>query len=491
MNFFKYLLPLVMAVGFSSAANASSSSSSSSSSSDFHRDSSLSLSDFHSSSSEAQQDSFDYNKDLNERDWDALREFINTKRTIDLQEKGTNLAISGDVRTEWRHLTEKSRGVRLRGPGAEDPFSHLPISKNDFDIELNLRFDYVCKNAWAVAHLQFDNSAGVDDGLSCPFDPEGYHGSGRSDDIDLKRAYWGYNLYSACGTRFDIEIGRRRMYDCFDSEVQFLSRFDGILLKLNHNWECVADLYWKGAVFLVDERVNHMGYVTEIGALNIMDAGIDLKYSFIHWNKYGINRCFVNNPFGMKFQVSQITFKYHLDPDILNEPAELFAAFLYNHDRHKTYPQFLRDRVAVARAKSDRKPNDLARKMALVNAERALHQFAEKSKNQNLGFYIGFIVGDVVKEGDWSFEMQYQYVQASLAPDDDFGGIGRGNVLGESFTSTGRGNGNFKGYRFEGLYALTDNLSLDTIIEWSRAIKNSLGGSHHYSKFELEAIYAF
>jgi hypothetical protein len=65
-------------------------------------------------------------------------------------------------------------------------------------------------------------------------------------------------------------------------------------------------------------------------------------------------------------------------------------------------------------------------------------------------------------------------------------------VLDESVTGIGaRGNTNYKGWKFEGLYALTDNFTIDSIIEFSKAYKKKIGGSHSYSKFELETIYAF
>jgi hypothetical protein len=54
-----------------------------------------------------------------------------------------------------------------------------------------------------------------------------------------------------------------------------------------------------------------------------------------------------------------------------------------------------------------------------------------------------------------------------------------------------RGNTNYEGWKVEGLYAITDNLTLDTIYEKSRAYDSDIGGRHKYSKFELEAIYAF
>jgi len=101
-------------------------------------------------------------------------------------------------------------------------------------------------------------------------------------------------------------------------------------------------------------------------------------------------------------------------------------------------------------------------------------------------------VGEVLKEGDWSFEIQYQYVQAFSIPDKDVSGIGRGNVHKDSITGpAARGNTNYKGWRFEGLCAITDDLTVDSILEFSQDVDPSIGGSHHYSKFEIETIYAF
>jgi len=70
-------------------------------------------------------------------------------------------------------------------------------------------------------------------------------------------------------------------------------------------------------------------------------------------------------------------------------------------------------------------------------------------------------------------------------------GIGRGNVRNSTLTADGLGDTNFKGFRFEFLYALTNDISIDSIIEWSRALDKKIGGKHNYSKVELEAIYAF
>lgn len=434
------------------------------------------------------QDESRFQEELNERDFDALREYLKSKRTLDIAEKACNLTISGDVRTEWRHLNEKCRGKSVRGGNATNR-AGLPISRNDFDIECNLRFDYVAERTWAVAHLQYDNSAGVDgnghpcgnvlkdkskkkrkhkcdDGLcekcktddfDCFADPEGWHGSGQCNELCLKKAYMGYNICVEGDSRFDIELGRRgNLYLVFDSKIQFLSRLDGILLKYDSTWESVADWYVHAAGFLVDERVNQFAWIVELGFLGIYDTGFDFKYSFIDWEKHGKNRCFVHNPEGFKFRNSQFTLAYNLDPEYLHTPVKFYGAFIWNHDGQPFY----------------------------------VH--CKKVHGKNLAWYTGVLIGEVKKEGDWAVEIIYQVVQARSIPDDDMAGIGRGNVLDDSFTSlTRRGNTNFRGWRLEGLYAVTDNVTLDAIIEWTKADDNKIGGSHNFSKFELEAIYAF
>jgi len=422
----------------------------------------------------AAQDGSSFEEELNERDFDALREYLRSRRALDIDASTSSLTISGNVRTEWRHLNETCKGQRLRGPGGDR--KKIPVSRDDFDIEFNLRFDYICGNTWSVAQVRYDNSAGVDDNdhpcfpskdfnpkdccgkqaVQCFGDPEGYHGSGSCDDLCLKKAFFGYELYSCGDSSFYFELGRRgQLYDVFDSNVQFLSRFDGLLLKYESSWESIADWYIQAAGLVVDERVNHFAWVTEIGFLNIADSGIDFKYSLIDWEKNGINRCYARNPAGFRFINSQFTSYYHLNPEWIGKKARIYGAFLVNH---------------------------AANQMRIQNHH----------KYKNIAWYVAALIGEVRKEGDWSFEVQYQVVQAQAIPDGDISGISRGNVLKESFTSCARrGHGNFKGWRFEGLYAFTDHLILDTILEWSQAEDANIGGQHSYSKFEMEAIYSF
>lgn len=421
----------------------------------------------------AQDEDDRHDKELNDRDLQSLRTFVNEKRSIDLEEKAQNLTISGDVRTEWRHINERFLGRSLRGGHAKD-CKCIPLSHNDFDIECNLRFDYSAEKAWAYAHLQYDNSAGIDRvdcscvANDCEDSEENcarssrsrlgctrnfFHGSGTCDSICLKRAYIGYDLYTDCNGSLELEIGRQMLYDVFESEIEFNNRMDGIVLWYESKWEHVADWYVQVAGFLVDERTNHFAYAAEWAFFNIYDTGFDVKYSFIDWRKHGRDRCGTRDPRGFQFADSQGIITYHLDPETFSLPIEVYGAVLYNH----LAPDAVRE--------NDRR---------------------HSNRQRRWGYYAGVTFGEVEYEGDWSIDIQYQYVEKYAVAFDDQGGIGLGNVRDDCcgrFPTTG-----YKGWRLDGLYAFTDNLTLQTIIEWSKSIQRT---RHSYSKVELEAVYAF
>lgn len=440
------------------------------------------------------QDGSRFDQELNERDFEALRRYLNSKRETNLEDKeATTVTISGDVRFEYRHLNEDLKSIRLRGDNRRHPERNLPVSRNDFDAEFNLKFDYLMDRSWAVAHLQYDNSAGVDSqDRGCKEDPHGWFGSGKCDSLCLRKAFMGYNFYmDDCLGRFDVELGRRgNMYNVFDSRVQFLSRFDGILLKWTGKYDFAKEVYAKLGGFVVDERVNHFAYVTEVGALNILDSGIDLKYSFINWCEQVGSRCIkelcseetdssyfyktLNKPKAFDFAVSQWTIYYNLDPSILGRKAKVFAAILMNHN----WKKFEVEKTTYTR----------------VSETKVIDTTTSKKYRANLGWYAGIAIGEVRKENDWALELQYQYVEALAVPGQDAAGICNGNVFDYTLTQTNRryiDNTNYKGWKLEGLYALTDNITIDSIIERTTSANEHIGGSHVYSKVELEAIYAF
>lgn len=413
---------------------------------------------------------------LRTRDFEAVQEYVNSKRTIPLEEKEKNISIGADVRFIWAAVQENVEGRNLRGDGGfakeiegngvirSDELKLgdkclIPFSTNEFNVELNLYFDYVCDRSWAVAWLQFDNLAGSERSFkTCCQDPEGFHGGGACGAICLKKAYIGYNICVNGCARLDVELGRRPLYNVFDSRVQFQSRFDGLLFKYAHTMGQDRDFYHNIGFFIVDQRSNHYAWVTELGLTNIRGSGVTLKYSYIDWRSFLIhdrNRCLVKHPHGVDYQISQWTVHY----DFLNKwlcciPTKLYGAFLLN-----------------SAAKGWDRSN---------------------LRKENLAWYAGFILGQVCKEGDWALDINYQYVEAQAIPPQDVSGIGeRSNLLRETFTADGRGFTNYKGWRMEFLYALTDNLAIDATLEFLSQIHRTIGGKHTYSMFELSAIYAF
>lgn len=407
-----------------------------------------------------------------ESDYPIVMEVVNSKRSIPFKDKGPNFSLSGDIRLGWGHVTEKLNGKDLRSFGSAparrgDPCTCIDkngnctkycFPKNVYEVEYNLYVDYSCDRSWAVGWVAFDNAAGIDSTVSCAVDKEACRGSGCCENICLRKAYVGYNVVTNGCFRFDIEIGRRPLWSIFNSYIEFQNRFDGALVRLYYNISDNSDLYLNTGPFVIDERAHHYGYVGETGYLNIFNSGFDVLYSFISWMKHGPNRCGTNNAFGTRYADSQLQVNYWLDPDLLGVKVKLFGAGLINTDATPTV--------------------------------RTL------GKKENKAWYLGGLFGQVCQAGDWSLNICYQYVEAQAIPDSDISGIGTGNVLNETFflsndPATARGFGNYQGWRFEGLYALSDNLSFDLLVEFSSPINKQIGGDHDFSLIRLQAIYAF
>lgn len=429
-------------------------------------------------------------KELRERDFEALREFLRTKRDIDIEKKRKNLSISGDVRFEWQHITETGcHDRRLRGPGAF--VRSLPVSRNDFDVEFNLKFDYEYKRAWAAAQLQFDNGAGTGElDQACATNPKGCLGSGDKNRLNLKRAYLGYNIWECGDSRLDIEIGRRKFYELFDSVIQFDSRFDGIALEWTANKLAYGDFYWYLGGLIVDERVNHFAWVTEAGLQDILKTGFYVKYSFIDWVKRGRNRCKIKRPRGWQFRNSQVTIGRFTELCLFSKKqiVEFYGAAMINHAASDLHVPFRHccihgfDKQDHSECCQDKHGHD----------KRGHDKRGKNFGKQNIGWYVGILIGKPRKEGDWSFEAIYEYVEAQSVSECDSAGIGRGNINNDFLTQPiRRGNTNFKGVSFEHLYMITDNLMIDTQFKYSTALNAKIGGSHRYSNLEVEVIYAF
>lgn len=416
------------------------------------------------------------------RDYEAVQGYVNSKRSIPLQEKGCNLSISGDVRFIYAWIDEAINDRHLRGKGhfakqneftgrveftetGPPPASGIPFTHNNFDVELNLYFDYICDGAWGVAWLQFDNDGGIFHIGKSEDSDQRLHGSGHCEDLCLKKAYMGYNLCADGCQRIDIELGRRPLYTIFDSRMQFQSNFDGLLLRYGHSLDHWGDFYWNCGAFVVDERADHYAYVTEVGVLNACCCDLDCKYSFIDWKSFmsgNTNRSGMENPEGVFFRVSQFSAAYRFVGDYLCLPIKIYGAFIWNH------------------------------------AAKEVFQTADTRRQY--AWYVGCVIGEVCVEGDWALDCSYQHVQSQAISGADFGGSGsKGrNLLDrnlyDSFATnvaTARDFTNFFGINIEALYAMTDNLSVHGLFEWSRDDKRQIGGRQDYVKAELAGIYAF
>lgn len=471
-----------------------------------------------------------------QRDQKPVRDWVYSKRTIPLEEKACNLTLAGDVRFKYAHLYEKERGYCLRGSdafvpgysdevvpstGPNDPAGEWtefliamgdttaggrprdllgnPWSTSVFEVVLNLYVDYVCDRSWGVAWVEFANVGGVKQhNKTCMQDCCGPFGSGTFDGLLLRKAYFGYNICVDGESRLDIEIGRRPLWTVFDSRVQFQSNMDGILLRYFTSG-CAglgSDLYVNAAGFVVDEKAQHYAWIVEAGMYNLFDCNLDIKYSYIDWVKPNAsdnrkNRCGCVRADGWNFRNSQLTFEYTIEADWMCSKAMAYGAVLYNHAA------------------------DLIVGKNCTNSTTYEKQLFACNK-ENLAWYLGFLFGEVCGCGDWAIDINYQHVEAQAVADPEVGGIGRGNVLGRSFTQgiTGgcspavyRGNANYQGWRFEALYAITDNLTADISLEYSKSEDSSIGpgyiyvngvkgaeiakNNHSYSKFQIDGIYAF
>ncbi len=278
-------------------------------------------------------------------------------------------------------------------------------------------------------------------------------GSGETHTLTLRKAYTGYNIFDEGVTRLDAEVGRRRLFDAFESRIQFNNYFDGLLLSYFGGVPDISTFTAKAAAFVIDQNVNHYGYVGEVGLMKLANSGFDFKYSLIGWGKRGVNRYNHKNSLGSRFTNSQALLAYDLSNRV-GAKTRVYGAYLHNH----------------AAKRNERTRNSKA----------------------NNAFYIGATVGEVKKAQDWAVDLCYQWIQAQAIPEGDFRGIERDNPRNISFwKSRSQGYGNCKGLKVDAFYALTNNLTLNAALQRVTEQNRRIGGKHSSYRFELAAMYTF
>ncbi len=401
-------------------------------------------------SSLLQASTIDDGDDIDQKDINALREWINTKRQVTVRELGGALSIAGEVRTEYQATAETVDGVKQRGSDGAVKKDGLTLPSDAFDIEVNLMLDYRTERSWGSIKLEFDNDAGVF--------------SGTLNKLKLERAYWGVRVVDADTYTMDFEAGRRRMSTIVDSKIEFNSFFDGLWYKYDQSFDGIGDYYLHLGVFIINDSKDQFGYLGETGMFNIGGSGLYIKYSLVDWDTKHFDKAVNNHRFD--FIVSQLFFGYRFLPKHLGKVVQVYAAALYNH--------------------------------------RAEPIGLTKNTKQNWGGYLGLSIGELKKKGDWALDANYQVLEAQCVPDFDVQGIGLGNAANVGFytvdtdgkgnaniRSNARGNVNYRGFQVTLDWLLTNQLDLQQSWQQSITLDNNIGPHRRFKQYEIEFIYGF
>lgn len=440
-----------------------------------------------------------FHRATRQRDFDAVQRFVNSRRTINLEEKEGYLTFSGDVRTEYgygrQHVETKKRVLTAGLLPAPDVITIEPdifsTYRKGLDAEVNFKTRYKCEKTELLAKIFFDGRYGIDSPVTPGRretaehgDPNGLFGSGRFAFLSLKECWLSHIFYDQEGSIAKVFIGRNGLDKLFRSRIQFDSRFNGVLLNYSHDFVTETEdkkskwnAYGQIAAFVVDERANHFAYAGEVGVIDFLDTHIDIVYSYIYWKKHGRNRAGESNPIGAQFCNSQLWLAYNIPtwgawaegnlPKWMTKPTKIYGSMVYNHAARKRT-------INV----QDGIKNDTDR-------------FVINTGKQNFAWDVGILYGMVKKQYDWSFELQYQVVQLWAINQADMAGIGRGNFRRNTPTYNGRGNTNFHGYKIANIFAVTDDLTLETSYQQSWELRRSIGGLNHYYKASVELIQEF
>ncbi|MEC8306470.1 MAG: hypothetical protein VXZ72_01230 [Chlamydiota bacterium] len=385
-------------------------------------------------------------------DIEVLRAWIDAKRQVTVRERGGNLSLSGEVRTEFQSTYESVDGRPQRGVLLDGDKKY---PRNMWDVEASLLLDYRTDRTWASAKLKFDNDMGTQ--------------TKTTNKLSVARAYLGGRLYDGVTNTFDVWLGRWGLGYVFDSKIQFGSLMDGLLLRYDRASEDIGDFALRGGAFLINDTLNRYGYVAEASLLNIGRTKFYSKLSLIDWD----------TPY------TNITTGDQAGQELLKN-----ACRFCNLQWLLGYKQPLPARWGNMLTAYGAILYNTASKAYTVNE-------TDVGRTPFAG-YIGFSTGQLRKKRDWSFDINYQWVEAQALPQFDSSGIGRGNVLNTPFYSKDKdpkkclqGATNYQGWACEFLYLITNNITLYQSWQQSRPLSGKIGLPFRYNQYEMEWIYAF
>lgn len=379
------------------------------------------------------------------------------KSEIEFKPQMNNLAISGDVRAKWTRKKHKLNGVDVLGSNG--------YPSDYYESRVNLLFNFDTDDSWSQVKLEFKNPMGVV--------------SGKSNGIAMRRAFIGYDFLQNDNQELYMEVGRQGSSDIFESQVQFDSTYDGIVLGYDYTLPTWGHIYIHGGPLVVNNVTDQFAWIGEVGFTNIGATGLYTKYSYAHWRKCGVDATGTKNSPEFRYANSQVTLGYVFKNKILGLPARLFSGFVHNH---------------VAKA-----------------TESSAH------KRRPNAYYAGFNVGKLEKGGDWNFTVAYERVELNSIPQFDLSGIGRGFSSGASPAvdvdpmnpanypkvdgeypnpddqpaSTFEGNTNYQGYSLTATYNITAFVGLRGDFKQSWQLAKAVGGENFYTEAALSLICSF
>lgn len=376
---------------------------------------------------------------------------------------GGGILLQGDIRTKFEWGETKDGSTSL--------LDVLGVGHDRITQEFNFYLKYFARRSTAIIQVRFKNDMGILGGTT----------SKRS----IEKAYFNYDLYANGPHQINFTIGRRPLLEMLESQVQFISRMDGVSLDFLTTIDKWSDFELRLIGTIVDPVSDQFAYFIQLGIHNIFNTKLYFLYSFASWKINKTSRIFDGDgkpsefPVGTSqmrhnprfdFNISQLVLGYILDS--IPIPLWFYGAVLYNH-----------------------------------TAERRM---ITRNRRYDFGYYVGVTISNAVEKGTFSIDINYQYLPPQVIPGFDVSGIDNGNVRDNAFygpasnditgvaitpatltASNANGSVNYQGISIAGAYVLTDHLTLQAAYSYSvRAIK-SIGPDRTAYGFEIRTIYAF
>jgi hypothetical protein len=403
------------------------------------------------------------------------------------------LKIGGDVRFEYNHYADHGS---VFVPNADAGADFRKRDPNVFIVSGNVYLQFDLRHTWAKLQIEAVNPGGTW--------PE------KPDSIRLKSAVVGHDFYCCGCNRIFAELGRQRLDEHFDSEVQFGSRLDGGFARASVKVPGVGETYAQGALMVVNAPISQYAYVAEVGTCDICRLNLYAKLSFVDWTNGGLftrDRALFDQLAALPPDATPQTVQNttsaiaKVQPDLGYSVLQLLVGKDFPNAWRgrcvKVYGAGLYNLRETARIFFVNIPLFDANGNRRVNAQnQPLSQLLRMGpfRHDRLAWYVGVQLGEVCACGDWALKVVYQYVEPFAILPSDNNGIGRTNESNvQYFGDQGilLAVTNYKGVHVEANYAVLDSLTVRLQFQHADHIRSDLFGSAHFNRIMVRTTYAF